>query len=57
MASRFDPRQMLKRAEQMRAQAESVSDATTKERMLLLAKEYEDRAKRTAIFRPGKKGH
>ena len=55
MVSRFDPRQMLKRAEQMRAQAESVSDATTKERMLLLAKEYEERAKRTAIFKPRKK--
>ena len=55
MASRFDPRQMLKRAEHMRAQAESVSDATTKERMLLLAKEYEEQAKRTAIYKPRKK--
>src|SRR5689334_13042132 len=31
MASRFDPRRLLKRAEQMRALAEEVSDATTKE--------------------------
>jgi hypothetical protein len=56
MASRFDPREFLIRAKQMRALAEDVSDATTKERMLLLAKEYE-RAKRAAIFKARKKGH
>jgi hypothetical protein len=57
MASRFDPRRLLKRAEQMRALAEEVSDATTKERMLLLAMEYEELAKRTAIYKPRRKGH
>jgi hypothetical protein len=57
MASRFDPQRLLKRAEQMRALADEVSDATTKERMLLLAKEYEEQAKRTAIYKPRKKDH
>ena len=55
MASWFDPRRLLKHAEQMRALAEVVSDTTTKDRMLLLAKEYEEQAKQAAIFKPRKK--
>lgn len=55
MRPHSDPRQLLIRAKQMRALAEDVSDATTKERMLLLAKEYEEQAKRAVIFKPRKK--
>lgn len=55
MRPRLDPRRLLKSAKDMRALAEDVSDATTKDRMLLLAKEYEEQAKQAAVFKPRKK--
>jgi hypothetical protein len=55
MRSGLDPRRLLIRAKQMRALAEDVLDANTKERMLLLAMEYEEQAKQASIFKPRKK--
>lgn len=55
MVSRFDRRHWFKRAKEMRALAEDMPDARTKETTLRTAKQYEILAKHAVDSKRGKK--